>query len=91
MSTNIIEIPYAGDHISNYYDIEREKNKAYYGREGFDMKFELKKPSANTLLTVASLALGAVSLVVSNAKEANEMKKLGETVKEEVIKELSNK
>ena len=55
------------------------------------MKFELKKPSANTLLTVASLALGAVSLVVSNAKEANEMKKLGETVKEEVIKELSNK
>lgn len=54
-------------------------------------KIEFKKPNANTLLTVASLALGAVSLVVSNAKEANDMKKLGETVKDEVLKELSNK
>lgn len=32
MSTNIIEIPYAGDNNSNYYDIEREINRAYYER-----------------------------------------------------------
>ena len=53
------------------------------------MKF--KKPNANALLTVASLALGAISLVVSNVKEANDMKKLEETVAEKVLKELSNK
>lgn len=54
-------------------------------------KLNIKKPSANTLLTVVSLALGAISLVVSNAKEANDMQKLGEKVKDEVLKELSNK